>query len=98
MFKAKELRLKNKEELEKALKDQRVNLADLNFKLVGSQVKKVSEFGLEVIVELSKVTWPTRKETVVSTGVIVVMVAIAAVLMFGIDALWGTLTSYFLEF
>lgn len=60
--------------------------------------EKVNEFGLEVIVELSKVTWPTRKETVVSTGVIIVMVAIASMLMFGIDALWGTLTSHFLEF
>lgn len=59
---------------------------------------KVSEFGLEVISELGKVTWPTRKETVVSTGVIIVMVAIASVLMFGIDTLWGTLTRSFLEF
>ncbi len=58
----------------------------------------VNEFGLEVVVELSKVTWPTRKETMLSTGVIIVMVAIASVLMFGIDALWGTLTSRFLEF
>ncbi|MBI2454209.1 MAG: 50S ribosomal protein L29 [Parcubacteria group bacterium] len=45
MLKAKELRLKTKEELEKALKDERADLADLNFKMVGSQVKKVSEFG-----------------------------------------------------
>lgn len=59
---------------------------------------RVSEFGLEVISELSKVTWPTRKETVVSTGVIIVMVGIAAVLMFMIDTLWGTLTRSFLEF
>lgn len=59
---------------------------------------KISEFGLEVISELSKVTWPTRKETMVSTGVIMVMVAIASVLMFGIDTLWGTLTRSFLEF
>ncbi len=59
---------------------------------------KVSEFGLDVISELSKVTWPTRKETMVSTGVIIIMVAIASVLMFGIDTLWGTLTRSFLEF
>ncbi len=60
--------------------------------------QKVSEFGLEVISELSKVTWPTRKETVVSTGVIIVMVSIASLLMFMIDTLWGTLTRSFLEF
>lgn len=44
MFKAKELRLKDREELEKTLKDERVKLGDLNFKLAGSQFKKVSEF------------------------------------------------------
>ncbi|MEK7174945.1 MAG: 50S ribosomal protein L29 [Patescibacteria group bacterium] len=44
MSKAKEFRLKTKEELEKTLRDERAKLADLNFKLVGSQVKKVSEF------------------------------------------------------
>ncbi len=59
---------------------------------------KVTEFGLEVISELSKVTWPTRKETVVSTGVIIVMVGIASLLMFVIDTVWGTLTRSFLEF
>ncbi len=59
---------------------------------------KVSEFGLEVIAELSKVTWPTRKETMISTGVIIVMVGIASLMMFVIDTVWGTLTRSFLEF
>lgn len=45
MLKAKEIRAKTKEELEKMLKDERAKLSDLNFKLSGSQVKKVSEFG-----------------------------------------------------
>ena len=59
---------------------------------------KVKEFGLEVLNELAKVTWPTRKETVISTGVIMVMVGIAAVLLFVFDTAWGTLTRSFLEF
>src|SRR5262245_39983441 len=59
---------------------------------------RVQEFGLEVISELSKVTWPTRKETVISTGVIMVMVGIAAVLLFFFDTGWGTLPKTFLEF
>lgn len=46
MFKAKELRLKTKEELSKLLKEERAKLSNLNFKLVDSQVKKVNEFGL----------------------------------------------------
>jgi preprotein translocase subunit SecE len=59
---------------------------------------KVHEFGLEVISELSKVTWPTRKETTISTGVIIVMVGIASLILFGFDTVWGTLTKTFLEF
>ena len=47
----------------------------------------------EVATELSKVTWPSRQETVASTGVIIVMVGIASLIMFGFDALWGTLTA-----
>ncbi len=58
---------------------------------------KVNEFGGEVVSELGKVTWPTRKETLVSTGVIIVMVGIAAVLLFVFDTIWGTLTRSFLE-
>ena len=59
---------------------------------------KINEFGLEVISELSKVTWPTRKETAISTGVIIIMVGIASVLLFLFDTIWGTLTKSFLEF
>jgi preprotein translocase subunit SecE len=50
----------------------------------------------DVAVELSKVTWPTMQETVASTGVIIVMVGIASLLMFFFDTLWGTLTRSFL--
>lgn len=46
----------------------------------------------EVATELSKVTWPTMQETVASTGVIVVMIGIASMMMFSFDAIWGTLT------
>ncbi|MDP3800351.1 MAG: 50S ribosomal protein L29 [bacterium] len=44
MLKAKELRQKNIEELTKTLQEERVKLSDLNFKLVGAQLKNVSEF------------------------------------------------------
>ncbi len=66
-------------------------LAIVTFVLLRRNIK-VTEFGLEVIAELSKVTWPTRKETMVSTGVIIVMVGIASLMMFVIDTVWGTLT------
>lgn len=35
--------------------------------------------------ELHKVTWPTRRETMISTGMVLVMVAIASVFFFVVD-------------
>ncbi|MBL7684614.1 MAG: preprotein translocase subunit SecE [Deltaproteobacteria bacterium] len=57
----------------------------------------MNSFGLEVISELGKVTWPTQKETVASTGVILVMVAIASGILFVFDTVWSMLTRLFLE-
>jgi preprotein translocase SecE subunit len=58
--------------------------------------KPAMEFLDEVSQELSKVTWPNLKDTVASTGVIIVMVGIAAGILFLFDTLWGTLTKSFL--
>lgn len=60
------------------------------------QIKTVDGFGQEVVVELSKVTWPERRETVLSTGVVLVMLTIASVILFFIDFLWGTLSKWIL--
>ncbi len=57
---------------------------------------RVMVFLEEVTTELTKVTWPTGAETITSTGVIIVMVGICAVILFLFDSLWGTLTSSFL--
>ena len=35
--------------------------------------------------ETLKVTWPTRKETLISTGMVFVMVILAALFFFGVD-------------
>ena len=43
------------------------------------------EFAQQVRQEVSKVTWPTRKETLVSTGMVFVMVFFAAVFFFVLD-------------
>ncbi|PIR17317.1 MAG: preprotein translocase subunit SecE [Deltaproteobacteria bacterium CG11_big_fil_rev_8_21_14_0_20_49_13] len=53
--------------------------------------QRINRFSNEVLAELSKVTWPPRKETLLSTVVVSVMVAICAVILFGFDTLWGTL-------
>lgn len=45
----------------------------------------VGEFVRQVRQEVSKVTWPTRTETIQSTLMVVVMVAFAAVFFFLVD-------------
>ncbi|MDP7601053.1 MAG: preprotein translocase subunit SecE [Rhodospirillales bacterium] len=43
------------------------------------------QFMQQVRQETSKVTWPTRKETMISTGMVFVMVIIAALFFFFVD-------------
>ena len=43
------------------------------------------QFLREVRQEASKVTWPTRKETTISTGMVLVMVVLAAIFFFVVD-------------
>jgi preprotein translocase subunit SecE len=47
------------------------------------------KFAREVRLEVSKVTWPSRKETMVTTGLVFAMAAIAAVLFFAADQIIG---------
>ncbi|MBN1283750.1 MAG: preprotein translocase subunit SecE [Proteobacteria bacterium] len=58
---------------------------------------RVGAFTNEVITELGKVTWPNKKETVLSTGVVSVLVGICAVILFGFDMLWGMLVKVFYQ-
>ena len=43
----------------------------------------------EVRQEISKVTWPTRKETTVTTGMVFLMVFLAATFFFVVDWILG---------
>ena len=43
------------------------------------------EFLQQVRTEVSKVTWPTRKETLITTGMVMVMVFLAALFFLGVD-------------
>jgi len=46
-----------------------------------------AKFAHEVRQEAAKVTWPSRKETVVTTGMVFVMVVLAAAFFFVADQL-----------
>ena len=45
------------------------------------------QFFRQVRQETTKVTWPTRKETVISTVMVFIMVIIAALFFFAVDQL-----------
>lgn len=47
----------------------------------------LAQFIREVRQETEKVTWPTRKETVISTGMVLLMVFLAAIFFLLVDQL-----------
>ncbi|OFZ19284.1 MAG: preprotein translocase subunit SecE [Bdellovibrionales bacterium GWB1_55_8] len=50
----------------------------------------------EVMVELSRVSWPTQKETTSATMIVLVMVIISGVLLGFLDYLWTVLLKWVL--
>jgi preprotein translocase subunit SecE len=48
-----------------------------------------AKFVREVRAEMARVTWPSRKETMVTTGLVFAMVALAAMFFFLIDQVIG---------
>jgi preprotein translocase subunit SecE len=59
---------------------------------------KISPFKFmqEVRAEAQKVTWPTRRETVVTTAMVFVMVAIASVFFLVADQIMRTIVTFVL--
>ncbi|WP_058497581.1 preprotein translocase subunit SecE [Legionella gratiana] len=49
--------------------------------------KKVFHFAQESKVELLKVVWPTRQETVQTTTIVIVMVALTGFILWGVDSI-----------
>lgn len=66
----------------------------LFFVLYRSQ--KSSDYMSEVVVELSRVTWPTPKDTYRATIVVVLMVLIFGFLLGGLDTFWVWLLRFVL--
>ncbi|MBI2068452.1 MAG: preprotein translocase subunit SecE [Deltaproteobacteria bacterium] len=59
---------------------------------------QANRFFNEVVVELAKVTWPVRKETVSSSGVVLALVGVAALLLAFLDFVWGTMARQVFSF
>jgi preprotein translocase subunit SecE len=53
--------------------------------------KEVFDFAKEAKIELQKVVWPTRQETIQTTSIVMVMVAVTGFVLWGIDSgmLWA---------
>jgi preprotein translocase subunit SecE len=53
--------------------------------------KQFVEFSRESVAETKKVVWPTRKETLQTTGVVFLLVVVMAIFLWLVDALltWG---------
>ena len=54
-------------------------------------VMNPAKFIREVRQEVSKVTWPTRKETIQSTMMVLILAFIAAIFFLAVDGIFGYL-------
>jgi preprotein translocase subunit SecE len=63
------------------------------------EVAKVSpgEFIRQVRIETGKVHWPTRKETVATGIMVMIMTLVLAFFFFGVDAVFSTVVKYLLS-
>jgi len=55
-----------------------------------------AQFGKQVKQEVSKVTWPTRKEATMSTITVVILCAMASIFVFAVDGVLGVAMKFVL--
>ena len=70
-----------------------------NSSLEASNMAKVNpgEFVRQVRAESSKVVWPTRQETIVTTIMVMIMMTILALFFLGVDTVFGALVNWLLS-
>ena len=56
------------------------------------------EFIRQVRAETAKVHWPTRKETISTAIMVMIMTSLLAVFFFGVDAVFSTVVRFLLGF
>ncbi|MGB9699570.1 MAG: preprotein translocase subunit SecE [Thermodesulfobacteriota bacterium] len=64
---------------------------------IKSLLQKISQFFREVRVEMKKVTWPSRKETLASTSVVLITVILMAFFLGIVDLGLSRLIKIFLD-
>jgi preprotein translocase subunit SecE len=58
---------------------------------------KVLTWGEEVVIEIRKVVWPSRKDTTAMTIVVVIMVLISSLIVTGFDLLSGSFLRFLMN-
>lgn len=56
--------------------------------------EKATQFMTEVVVELSRVSWPTQKETSSATILVIIMVVISGLFLGFLDYLWAVILKW----
>jgi preprotein translocase subunit SecE len=56
------------------------------------------EFIRQVRAETAKVVWPTRKETVATAIMVLIMTTLLSIFFFGVDAFFSTAVKFLLSF
>ena len=55
------------------------------------------EFIRQVRAETAKVSWPTRKETITTAVMVVIMTTLLAIFFFGVDSFFGAIVKFLLS-
>ncbi len=55
------------------------------------------EFMKSARLEIRKITWPTRDETIRTAGIVLLLIVLVALLLWGVDALFAFLVGAFLS-
>jgi preprotein translocase subunit SecE len=56
------------------------------------------EYIRQVRAEAGKVVWPSRKETVTTAIMVMIMTSVLAIFFFGVDSLFNTIVQFLLSF
>ena len=63
---------------------------------VGGMIRQVPEFVQQVRTETGKVAWPTRRETLMTAVMVVIMTTVLGLFFFGVDAAFNALAKLLL--
>lgn len=58
---------------------------------------QIPEFAQQVRTETGKVAWPTRRETMMTAVMVVVMTTVLALFFFGVDQVFNLIVKYLLS-